>query len=69
MNHAVSRVYAITIGGTPGPEQDRELVECIPALIDEVNRMDELLRDPFIRGYLEAREQWFDQWLDRELPK
>ena len=58
MNRAVASIYAITIGGTPGPEQDAKLVALIPPLISEVNRMEKLLSDPFIRGYLEAREQW-----------
>ena len=58
MNRAIAKVYAITVGGTPGPEQDRELVKLLPDLIAEISRMDDLLRDPFIRGYLEAREQW-----------
>jgi hypothetical protein len=56
MNRAIAAVYAITIGGSPPPytdEERRKLVECIPALVDQVKRLDDLLRDPFIRGYME----------------
>ena len=65
MNRAIAAVYSISIGSerpTDGRKYtDRDmgrLVDCIPALCDEVNRMERLLDDPFIRGYLEARKQW-----------
>jgi hypothetical protein len=56
MNSAIGAVYAITIGGSPYPytdEERRKLVDCIPALVDQAKRLEELLRDPFIRGYIE----------------
>lgn len=60
MNKAVAAVYARSIG-VPRPLSDEAkdaLIDCIMPLVEEVNRMDELLRDPFIKGYIEARKQW-----------
>lgn len=60
MNKAVSAVYARSIG-VPRPLSDEAkdaLIACIMPLVDEVNRMDGILRDPFIKGYLEARKSW-----------
>lgn len=56
MNGAIAAVYAITIGGSCYPytdEERRKLVDCIPGLVAQVQRLDELLSDPFIRGYVE----------------
>lgn len=57
MNRAIASVYALTIGGGEPkdytPEMKDKLIACIPVLVDEVSRMDALLRDPFIRGYIE----------------
>lgn len=56
MNQAIAAVYAISIGGgdpanyTPG--QKDKLIACMPALVDEVSRLEEIERDPFIRGYI-----------------
>lgn len=56
MNRAVAAVYAITIGGSLPPytaEERIKLVECIPALIDEINRLEKIAHDPFVKGYVE----------------
>lgn len=56
MNKAIAKVYALTIGGSAYPytdEERRKLVDCIPDLIAEINRLDEIARDPFVRGYVE----------------
>lgn len=56
MNRAIASVYAVTIGGSAHPytdEERRKLVDCIPALIAEISRLDEIARDPFVRGYCE----------------
>lgn len=41
--------------GVPRPLSDKakdELIDCIMPLCDEINRMEKLLDDPFIAGYL-----------------
>jgi hypothetical protein len=56
MNKAIASVYAITIGGSIYPytdEERRKLVDCIPALIAEISRLDEIARDPFVKGFVE----------------
>jgi hypothetical protein len=56
MNRAIAAVYAITIGsgGEPYTEEEKtKLVQAIPALIDEISRLDAIARDPFVRGYIE----------------
>ena len=59
MNPAVATVYARSIGTDHSDQKVRDsLIACIMPLVDEVNRMEAILEDPFIRGYLEARKQW-----------
>lgn len=59
MNPAVAAVYARSIGTDHADQKVRDsLIDCIMPLVNEVNRMEALLDDPFIRGYLEARKQW-----------
>jgi hypothetical protein len=57
MNRVIASVYALTIGGGDRadytPEMKDKLIALIPSLMDEVSRMDAILRDPFIRGYLD----------------
>lgn len=55
MNRAVAKVYAISTrheSRPHTPEEKDRLIECIPELISEVERMETLLRDPFIAGYI-----------------
>jgi hypothetical protein len=59
MNPAVAAVYARSIGTDHSDQKVRDkLIDCIMPLVAEVNRLEGLLDDPFIRGYLEARKQW-----------
>jgi hypothetical protein len=59
MNPAVAAVYARSIGTDHSDQKVRDsLIDCIMPLVAEVNRMESLLEDPFIRGYLAARKQW-----------
>ena len=60
MNRAVAAVYARSIGvQRPLSDEAKDaLIECIMPLVDEVNRLDAIVRDPFIKGYLEARKSW-----------
>lgn len=55
MNRTIAAVYAISIrGDRPYTESEKDrLIDCIPALVDQVKRLDDLLSDPFIRGYVE----------------
>lgn len=60
MNRAIAAVYSISVGSkrpSNGKEYTDEdahrLVKCIPALVTQVQRLDKLLADPFIRGYIE----------------
>lgn len=57
MNRAIAAVYAISIGGGEPAnytsKQKDKLIACIPALIAEVSRLDEIASDPFVRGYIE----------------
>ena len=60
MNKAIAAIYAITIRtpvkGEVPPLTDAEknaLIDRIPALIDEINHLEKIVDDPFIRGYLE----------------
>ena len=59
MNRAVAAVYARSIGTDHTDQKVRDsLIDCIMPLVAEVNRMEAILDDPFIRGYLETRKQW-----------
>ena len=60
MNRAIANVYAISITHEGGVTQDQKnrIYDLVPALIAEINRMEKLLDDPFIAGYLKAKEQW-----------
>lgn len=57
MNRAIAAVYAITIGGGEPhnytSEQKDKLIACIPDLIVELRRLEEIAHDPFVRGYIE----------------
>lgn len=64
MKRCIAAVYAISIGRSPAStgreftdEDAHRLAATIPALIDEVNRQDALLNDPWIKAYLEAKEK------------
>lgn len=63
MNRAIAAVYAISIRHKDAPplnDADKQaLIDCIPALIEQVKRLDKLLEDPLIAGYLEARRRGF----------
>lgn len=60
MNRAVAAVYARSIGvARPLSDEAKDaLIDCIMPLVEEVNRMEKILSDPFIQGYLEARKSW-----------
>lgn len=56
MNRAIASVYAITIGSGGEPytaEEKTKLVQAIPALIDEIQRLEKIAHDPFVRGYVQ----------------
>lgn len=62
MKRCIAAVYAISIGRATPPEgkeftdaDAHRLAATIPALIDEVNRQDALLEDPWIAAYLKAK--------------
>lgn len=59
MNKACAAVYARSIG-VPRPLLDKakdDLIDCLPDLLAEVQRMEEIMQDPFIKGYLAMREE------------
>lgn len=59
MNRAVAQVYAITIGNTPSSDESKQrLCDLVPVLVAEINRLDAIAADPFVRGYIEARKEW-----------
>jgi hypothetical protein len=59
VNLAIAAVYAITVrhpSEADRPYTDAEkdkLIACLPALIDQVQRLEKIARDPFVKGYLE----------------
>lgn len=59
MNMAIASVYAITITHEGGITQDQKnrVFEKVPALIAEIQRLEDIVNDPIIRGYLEAKAQ------------
>ncbi len=64
MNRVVAQVYAITVSHEGGPLSDAQktkLLDLVPVLVAEINKLDEIARDPFVRGYLEAKSQWTNQ--------
>lgn len=58
MNRAIAAIYAISIthdGRDLTPEENAQIVAKVPALIEEVRRLEEIVNDPIIAGYLTAR--------------
>jgi hypothetical protein len=62
MKRCISAVYAISIGRATPPEgkeftdaDAQRLAATIPPLIEEVNRQDALLNDPWIEAYIKAK--------------
>ena len=58
MNRYIAAIYAISIshdGHALTQEQKDKLVDRIQPLCDEINRLEAIVDDPFIRGYLEAK--------------
>lgn len=58
MNRVVAQVYAITIGHAPLDDKaKRDLLDLIPVLTAEINKLDEQLRDPFIQGWIKVKQE------------
>lgn len=63
MNRVVSKIYAISIGHEKGPiagytQRDCEsLIGCLGDVCAEIQRLEDLLHDPIIAGYLEAKRR------------
>ena len=59
MNAAIASVYAISItheGGRLSQEQKDKIVDRVPLLIEEIQRLERIAHDPFVQGYLKAKE-------------
>ena len=63
MNRVIASVYAISIGGEPGKDGQQfsdavnaRLVEKIPSLVAEIQRLEKIAHDPFVKGCLHVRE-------------
>jgi hypothetical protein len=65
MNRVIASVYAISIGGAralgqPGQqftdEVNRKLVERIPSLIEEIQRLEAIAHDPLVEAALAFRD-------------
>ncbi len=56
MNLAVAKLYALCIGTRPANFHER-LEDVAGGMADEISRLEKLLDDPFIKGYLEAKRQ------------
>jgi hypothetical protein len=52
MNKVSAKLYALCIGTRPA-DFPKRLEEVAGEMAAELNRMEKLLSDPFIRGYLE----------------
>lgn len=60
MNRAVAAVYAITVTDEMplSDEKKQKLFDLVPVLVAEINRLSAIANDPFIVGYIKARETW-----------
>lgn len=60
MNRAIASLYAISIGsrqveGNFAPEVQKKLVEHIPHLVGEIQRLEKIVHDPLVQGALQMR--------------